>query len=332
MSSTTQFPLTNATPLPFRFGRVWNLQMETYDGTEVFTIQTNLPPDNVFTPEQLHITFDTTQTIQEGFWYCDISIYNLNPQTLNTLITQGMKVTLGAGYQILGGITTTMDVIFEGTILQPIWTRENGTDTKLTLHCVCGLIEVSNNFIAQTIAGGLSQRQIVARMASTCHFPLNSDDVDPLSTTTVSRASTFFGPPADAFQEIADDNNANLWFSDQALHIRELRQQTDKPTIMYSPNTGLIGTPQQTQDGVEMKMLLDPKITLMTQIQLQQGVVINQLQRNFNTLPTILDQNNVYIVGRVRHYGDSRGNDWYTEITGFVNAASILALASGFGQ
>ena len=330
MSNTSQFPLPNSSPLPFRFGRVWKFEIETYDGAEVFTIQTSLPPNNVFIPEQLHITFDTTQTIQQAFWYCDISIYNLNPVTMNILITQGMKVTLGAGYQILGGITTTTDVIFEGTVLQPIWTRENGVDDKLTLHCVCGLIEVTNNFIAQSIAGGITQRELVAQMAQLCHFPLDANDVDISSTTKLSRASVFFGSPADAFQSIADSNNSNLWFTNQALHIRELREQTTKPTIVYGPSSGLIGVPQQTQDGVEMKMLLDPKITIMTQVQLQAGTIINQLQRSIPSLPTILDANNTYVVGRVRHYGDSRGNDWYTEVTGFVNAASILALASGF--
>jgi hypothetical protein len=327
--SNTPVPLTNQPATQFRFGRVWHITIENLDGSLVWELATS--STSPFVPEQLHITFNTVQTIQEGFWYCDISIYNLNPQTLNALILQGMKVTLSAGLQIYGSMTNTQDVIFEGTVLQPIWTRENGNTSKLTLHCICGLIEVTNNFIAQTIAGGLSQRKIVAQMAAASHFALDASDIDELSTQ-VSRASTFFGPPADALQNIADGNNANLWFSNMALHIRELRQQTDKPSIVYSPTSGLIGTPQQTQDGVEMKMLLDPKITLMTQIQLAKGITINQLQRNMNTLPTILDQNNVYIVGRLKHYGDSRGNDWYTEVTGFVNAASILSLASGFGQ
>ncbi len=330
--SSVPVPLPNQPAKKFRFGRIWRLMIETYQGAEVYTIETSLPPDSVFIPEQLHIEFNTVQSIQEGFWYCDISIYNLNPQTLNALILQGMKVTLGAGLQIYGTMTSTLDVIFEGTVLQPIWTRINGNTSKLTLHCICGLIEATNNFIAQTIAGGVTQRQLVAQMAANCHFPLNATDIDQLGTTVVSRASTFFGPPSDAFQNIANDNNANLWFSSMALHIRELREQDSLPTIVYSPSDGLIGTPQQTQDGVEMKMLLDPSITLMTQIQLAKGVSINQVQRNINSLPTILDQNNTYIVGRLRHYGDSRGNDWYTEVTGFVNAASILSLASGFGQ
>jgi hypothetical protein len=330
MSSTT-LPLINAPGLPFRFGRVWKLDIETYDGTEVFTIQTSLPPDNVFLPEQLHITFDTTQTIQQAYWYCDISIYNLNPATLNTLILQGFKVTFSGGLQIYGSTKTTIDVLFEGTVLQPIWTKENGTDDKLTLHCVCGLVEAGNNFIAQTIAGGISQRQLVAQMAAACHFPLDASNVDDdLGTTQQSRASTYFGQPADFFQQIADDNNANLWFSNMALNIRQLREDSSVPTIIYSPSSGLIGTPQQTQDGVEMKMLLDPKITLMKQIQLQKGVAISQIQRNINTLPTVLDQNNTYIVGRVRHYGDSRGNEWYTEVTGFVNAGSLLSLQTQF--
>lgn len=307
-----------------RFGRAWKVTIENRDGI-VISFGTTPPPGNVFLPEPLQITFETYQTIQQAFWYCDIVIYNLNAPTEQEILLQGMTVTLDAGYQ-----NQPYGTIFKGTLLQPLWERENGTDDKLTLHCVCGLVEVGNNFIAQTIAGGYSQRQIVAQMAAACHFPLDSSNVDQLSTTKQSRASTYFGQPGDHFQEIADFNNANLWFSNMAVNIRALRQATSIPTLSYGPGTGLLGTPKQTQDGVLINVNLDSRVTLMSQVELNEGVIIEQLPRAIPSYPTILDKNGLYIVGALKHFGDSRGNAWDTTITGFVNAGSLLSLQTQF--
>jgi hypothetical protein len=306
-----------------RFGRAWNITIENADGL-VISFGTTPPPGNVFLPEPLHITFNSYQTIQQGFWYCDIEIFNLNSPTTQELLLQGMTVTLDAGYQ-----TQPYGTIFKGTLLQPLWTRNGNTD-KLTLHCICGLIESSNNFIGQTIAGGITQRQLVAQMAAACHFPLDASNTDDLSSGVDPRASTFFGQPSDFLQEIADGNNANLWFTNMALNIRALREQTTVPTISYGPGTGLIGSPQQTQDGVQIRVLLDPRLTLLTQVKLDEGVIIEQLPRNIPSYPTILDANGLYIVGAVKHFGDSRANTWYSDITGFVNAGSLLSLQTQF--
>lgn len=314
----------SAAGLITRFGRAWKVTIENADGI-VISFGTTPPPGNVFLPEPLHITFNTYQTIQQGFWYCDIEIYNLNSQTEQEALLQGMTVTLDAGYQ-----GQPYGTIFKGTLLQPLWTRIDGNTDKLTLHCICGLIESSNNFIGQTIAGGLTQRQLVAQMAAACHFPLDASNVDPLSPVVDPRATTFFGQPSDFLQEIADGNNANLWFTNMALNIRQLREQNTVPTISYGVTTGLVGTPVQTQDGVQIRVFLDPRLTLLTQIKLDETVVIEQLTRNIPSYPTILDASGNYIVGAVKHFGDSRANPWYSEVTGFINKGALLSLQTQF--
>jgi hypothetical protein len=304
------------------FGRAWQLTIKNSDGTTV-QFGTTPSPGNPFVPEPLQITFDIKMAIQ-GWWTAEIVIYNLNGPTEQEVLVQGNTITLDAGYQ-----NKQYGTIFQGTIYQPLWERENGTDYKVTLLCVCGLIEDGKNFVNQTIASGYTQRQLVAQMAAACRFPLDASNVDPLSSMKQTRASTYFGQPGDHFQDIADFNNANMWFSNLAINIGTLAQQNTLPTISYGPGTGLLGTPQQTQEGVEMIVNLDPRPVLRSQVQLNENVVIAQLARSFPSYPTILDKNGLYIVGRINHVGDSRGNTWDTRITGFVNAASILSLQAG---
>jgi hypothetical protein len=44
-------------------------------------------------------------------------------------------------------------------------------------------------------------------------------------------------------------------------------------------------------------------------------------------LPTLLDQDGLYFVAAVVHTGDTRGNEWYTDITGFNTATGKAAIA-----
>ena len=300
----------------YQFGVKWKLTITTTDGTVITALQ------NGWLPEGLQITFDTYQTTQAAFWYADIAIYNLNNPTSQAVLKQGMLVELEAGYQ-----TGPYGTIFQGTLFQPMWERIEGIDYKLTLHCLVGLVEETNNFVALSVANGLSQRDLVARMASNCIYKLDSSNVNFEKEQTSSRGEVIFGQPGKYFKDLADFNGINYWASHYAANIRALLpQQTNVPTLEYSPTAGLIGTPQQTQDGVDIRVNLDARATLATQYKLTPDTTIRQLPRTQGSYPTILDQNGLYVIAGVRHIGDSRGNVWDTYITGYTYIGSRLAL------
>ena len=298
------------------FGIKWQLTITTTGGQQIVATYAN------WLPEGLQLTFDTYQTTQAAFWYADIAIYNLNDPTTQVVLKQGMSVKLEAGYQ-----TGAYGTIFEGTLFQPMWERIDGIDYKLTLHCLVGLVEETNNFVALSVANGLTQRDLVARMASNCLYKLDSSNVNFPQEQVSSRGEVVFGQPGKTFKNLAEFNGINYWASNYAANIRQLLpQQTGIPTLNYSPTTGLIGTPQQTQDGVDIRVLLDARATLATQFQLTPDTTIRQLPRTQGSYPTILDQNGLYVIAGVRHLGDSRGNTWDTEITGYIYIGSRLAL------
>jgi hypothetical protein len=237
-------------------------------------------------PEGLHVKFDTTQTIFQAYWTCDVTVYNLNSPTSQNIIKYGMTCLVEAGYQ-----DGAFGTVFEGTIFQPMWEKENGTDWKLTLHCIVGLIESTNNFIGQTVAGGYSQRDLVSEMVRRATNQLDVSDMDDLSPgTRITRATTYFGQPNDLLQYVADTNNALMWFSHQAAHIRALVEDQTVPETEYSVDNGLIGTPEQTENGVLMKVLLNPFLGLRQQVKLKQSTVIRQQTRQIGNFPSIITQ------------------------------------------
>lgn len=308
-----------------QFGRAWKLVINTVpDETGTQTQVTAF--SNSWVPEALHITFEVFQSVNSALWYADISIYNLNSATLNTVITQGMTVNLEAGYQ-----TQPYGIIFDGTIFQPTWERENITDFKLTLHCIVGFIDNNYNFAAQSFAKGLSQRQIVARMAANARTPIplltNPAADTALSQNTLSRGGVLFGTPNKYFEQASKYNGLNTWQSNAQANILSLRQAQNVPTVSFGVGNGLLGTPQQTQFGVDCRVLMDARITPATQVYLDQSqIAIRQLPLTVNgtTYPTILSQSGKYAVLAVRHIGDSRGNTWETQITGSLYSDELL--------
>ena len=98
----------------------------------------------------------------------------------------------------------------------------------------------------------------------------------------------FFGEPSDYMREIAIANDASYSTLEGKANIGRMTDQSQSPqeAIVLTPQTGLIGVPVQTQDGISFRCLLNPNIKVqyppmlvkldMQQVQ-QQKVYQNQL-------------------------------------------------------
>jgi hypothetical protein len=88
---------------------------------------------------------------------------------------------------------------------------------------------------------------------------------------------------------------------------RDAPPKTNGNTI--SPQTGLIGTPKITMSGIELRCLLRPNMALMQRFFVESETTRGSLQST--------DYAPDYYVTHVRHVGDTRGEEWYTDIEGF---------------
>ena len=113
-----------------------------------------------------------------------------------------------------------------------------------------------------------------------------------------------------------------------------VRQDVGKDeAIVVSPETGLVGTPQQVQFGLSFKILLNPAIHLQSLIKLK-NVQANEASVTPGQQQAPLDDDWIYQVMELTHVGDTRGNDWYTEIQGIsrYGKGSLAALLGNSGQ
>ena len=323
MSATPQLP----------FGRRWEIKI-LGSQDELGNRDDIIASASSFEPEALRATFDVCQFGYAAWWYGEIVIYNLDGRsrsssqnalqnTTQKVLTEGTRVVVSAGYQQ----GDHYGVVFDGKIFQAFVERENVNDYKTILHCVAGKDVVVNNIMAFTLDGNPSQADVAIQAATQAPTKLSLQLMEKMGQTTLPRGKTVFSNPSTYFDQLANDNKA-VWFYDGTKAFMSDFTIPEPDAYVYTPNTGLIGTPIQTQDGVQFRVLLDPRLRVKlnpVQVKLDMTSMIF-LKAQIDQLPSPLDMNGVYVVGAVRHFGDTRGDAWYTDVTGYTTVGGRLGM------
>jgi hypothetical protein len=340
--------MTNASSGTPLWGQAWELAITC--ATEGGGAQTTTIGSSSWTPEPLRVTFDVLQSMNtDPLWYADISVYNLDDQTAQNITVNATWAVLKAGYQFGPQVSS---VIWAGPVFQVLFTRENVVDQKLTLHCVVFPNVAPTDMLSFSMGQFSTQQQLVARMVQEANLP----PVNPgsgtqgqvafqrMTATQYPRGNTVFGKVSRYFGQLADSNLVQTWTDGQKTYISEMGNNDASltPNLIYSPpfppgsvgsaaglpagtNMSIVGTPQQFAQGATFNVLLDPRLQVQMPPLLVQLVrtQINLLTRNpapNSELPAPLTSNPKFFVAQVRHTGDTRGNEWNTEVTGWSTA------------
>lgn len=323
----SQTPAMSKVPL---FGRAWELSVSfapNANGEQQSTIISS----SAWDPESLRMVFEvniTGYSSHSAFWYAKVDIYNLSPDLAQQLIAgQGATVKLSAGYQTGTG---RYNLIFEGVIYQVMFERVDVVDAKITLMCYTGLAETIGNFAVLRGDPQMTQVALIQKMcaAASTPIPIGAIDSEVLSKTSLPRARPFFGNPHRYIDGVASANNMQSWYGFDGLAVSTMNAAGDTPSIVYDGASGqIIGTPQQTQDGISMDVLLDPNLRVSVPPQIIQ--ITNSQIRQLGYRPPgyrpYLDSNGFYLVNGIQHNGDTRGDDWHTEIIAMTSQGGKAA-------
>lgn len=306
-------------------------------------------------PQALRARFSVefkVSTNGPSWWWGEVDIWNLAPTTeqtllgsvieqsasMNTPINQGDLLTISAGYQ--STFDASANIVFQGNILQPMWDRENVTDFKTTLRAIINPLGIE--FQSIPLGPLQTQASIIQRMAAAANTRIEYLDSSALSPAKLPRSKSVFGTASDIIAQAARTGNLAMWVSQDGLNVRTLQASSQAPDFVFGPSAAgtnynpvssgvsytptLIGTPQQTQAGVNFRVLMDSRLKLGSIVQLNQSV-IRQLPRYPGSAAlSLLDQDGSYVVAGVKHIGDTRGQEWYSDITGVtLNFWSLFA-------
>lgn len=346
--STANLPgsFASASTNPY-FGRAWKISITKADadgnpfGTEYIVSNRNW--DN----EALRVQFSIEQVSLAARWYADIVIYNLSGENMQ-IFKKNDFITVLAGYQKT--FSAQNSTIWKGRVFQCILDREDVVNSKLTLHCVFGLLEDESIFVTATVASPATQLDAVNLIASKASLVIQNIDTATLSAKKLPRAQVFAGRASTLLGQIASGAGLEYWLGPNGINMVQMVPPGNTPDYVFGPSIPpdlsapaniplnytptLIGTPEMTQEGATFRVLLDARLTLRSRVAINNAItrLIKQyIGQNRNLQLNAegqLDKDQTYVIARIQHIGDTRGNIWYSDVTAVTDQWAAIYRAN----
>lgn len=263
-----------------------------------------------------------------------VQVFNLQESTERLVQKEYTRVILKAGYkgrvgQIFDGLVVRTQrgqyyLDDGGTIQQGppgiFSRRESPTDTFLYMIAQDGDTIYNYAMMHVTLAAGATVATVFGAVADAIR-PFGGSvrtyvPQEQLNRTFV-RGQALHGQVRDVLTMVCATIGASWSIQGNIVEVVMEVGYIQERAIVLNSATGLIGQPQQTINGIELRVLLNPYIVPGRAVQLDNKAIQQLLPPGgYTTLDLVndLDGQGLYKVLMVKHSGDTRGNPWYTDI------------------
>lgn len=268
---------------------------------------------------EMHFRFRTVQADVETPNNCSIRVYNLSPDTVRQIRGEFSEVVLQAGYE------GTFGVIFRGTIKWFGIGREDQTTTYLDILAADGDLGYNYGVVSKTLDPGTTQAQ-AAQVAIQAMPGLQAGTVAASTGGILPRGKVLFGMARDFIRTYANTHGYTWGIEQGRVNVVPLKRYTESEAVVLTSLTGLIGTPEQTPDGIKAKILLNPRLLPGGLVRIDNASINKLVQRDPKAAPVAYNSwtalqflatttaDGLYRVFVTEHEGDTRGQAWYSEI------------------
>jgi hypothetical protein len=298
----------SSSPIPStaQFGRAYNLAVAN--------------DANALDLSSLHFTFQVKSADLESPNTCVVRAYNAAPSTVDRLKSKEFtQLMLQAGYQN----NVNFGIIFKGDIKRVKSGREKNTDSFVEIMAADGDLLYNFGLVNTSVGPGSDPqtrlKAIVTHLGA--QIDQNANEVVAAAGGILPRGAVLFGLGRDLLRNLA--NNAGARWSIQQGVITFIKNTGYLPgeAVVLNSQSGLIGTPEATDVGINARMLLNAKLRIGGLVQINQAL-INQTLVNKPGLkndgglyfPAQTTADGFYRVLYIEHAGDTRANQWYSDI------------------
>ena len=281
-------------------------------------------PASIIDLSQTHFKFRTVQEDVESPNNCSIRVYNLSNATVEAITkTEYSRVILQAGYEESG-----VGKIFEGTIKWFRIGRESATDKYLDILAADGDLAYNFATVNKTLAAGSTpQQRVDAVIAEMAKKGTTAGETMTMTGGILPRGKVLFGMARALLRQEVQAQGATWHIESGRVHITPLTGYRPGEAVVLSALTGLVGLPEQTNEGLHAKCLLNPRVLVGGLVQIDNKTINQMLQQNPNAAPVAFNSytglqllatvaaDGLYRVFVAEHEGDTRGAAWHTHLT-----------------
>lgn len=262
----------------------------------------------------LRVSFKTKKSDAQTPNTAEIRVYNLSEETANRIRREFTSVSLQAGYEGNYG------VIFAGNIKQVRVGRENGVDTFIDIAAGDGDHAYNYAVVNTTLAAGATQKdQINAAAGPMSPKGVKTGYIADTGGKKLPRGKVMYGMARDYLRQSAQASNTSWSIQDGRIQFVENTGVLPGQAVVLNSKTGLVGTPEQTNDGIKVRCLLNPMIKIGGKVQvderdIQQAKLPDTKKDAQVNKPASIRHDGFYKVLWVEYTGDTRGNDWFADL------------------
>lgn len=219
---------------------------------------------------QIKIDFDISKTISSSKNSARITIYNLAESTRNSIGKEFDAITLEAGYAPPGE-AGNVGIIFKGAV-RDVEHRREGANILTIISCGDGDAALRRATISKSFPAGTPVKEVIEEIAKEMEakglargefkYP------EALEGKTFKRPYTVCGSCSREMDVISRGND--FYWSSQNETLEIIPGDGFVGTVaVISPETGMIGTPALTDNGVKVSALLNPEIRPNRRVQIK---------------------------------------------------------------
>lgn len=263
---------------------------------------------------QLHVKFEISRSDAQSPNWAAITVDNLGDTDAERICAEFTRVILQAGYRDLVG------VIFDGTIKQATYGRPNGTDKTLTIAAADGDVAYNWATVNKTLGAGATQAdQVGAAIEAMSAHGVDAGFLAELGGPSLPRGKVMYGMARDSLRQSCRSSAASWSIQDGKIQVLKRSGILPGTAVVLSPETGLVGTAEQTADGIRARCLLNPDIRVGGTVKLDQSAVLAAVLQaptggTAQKKPATIAADGLYRVYQVGYTGEIPGNDWYCNL------------------
>lgn len=284
---------------------------------------------------EMHVQFMIGNSDEETPNTASIRIFNLNKETADKVqIKEFSRVIVQAGYE-----EGPFGVLFDGTIMQFRRGRMNATDTYLDILAACGDQEYNFGIVSASMPAGTPTPVVMQEVGKQMGLP---NILSNVTGGVLPRGKVLWGMGRTHLRQIAATAGASWSIQNGGLQMSTFKHYLPGEAVVLNSSTGMIGVPIQTDQGISVRCLINPKIRIGGLVQLNNKDINTMVNQDPSKailpydqwagtavlLADVIQGDGFYCAFVVEHHGDTRGEDWYSDIVCLAvdkSAASILA-------
>lgn len=267
---------------------------------------------------EFRVTFDIQGNTTQSPRTAVVTIYNLSEATAQSIPRTGAKIEMVAGYKGLSGR------IFQGDVKERHIGRANPTDTYVRVFAAEGDRAYTNAVTSEKVKAGATPKDtITAAMKAMKEFGISPGYLAPiLSQQKDPRAQALFGMSRDLIRKAAMDFGCTWFILDGKANVLPAGEALPGDTVVLNSETGMIGRPVQTDQGIIAQSLINARIHEGGKVKIDEKSIDRApFDLSFAGAPNNAEPNRgsiatdgIYKVQAISITGDTRGNPWYMEL------------------